>query len=292
MKLAEKFGGIFCRDKFEAEFRNALKRRQFNIVSKQDDGQYEVSNGTVMFTVDVSEARAAYEKSRSDEELDMLINRLEHDCLTKGRMVSFTNGQEFLRLLIMREKDVTPDMISADFVEGLKKVAVYTPDDEIIHFLDEDTLKKWGVPREVVFSVADRNMCRILSKAEINEETLCENIKALEFKISSPAFCSSLIMCNEFRSAVYEKLGSKFLVVAPSRENLLVLKDITNNILEGLGTVILNEYRKAKNPLTTDVLLFTSQEIQVAGRFSTGQGEGSRRTGQDLSYSPQDAEKV
>lgn len=280
MKLAEKFGGIFCRDKFEAEFRNALKRRQFNIVSKRDDGQYEVSNGTVMFTVDVSEARAAYEKSRSDEELDMLINRLEHDCLTKGRMVSFTNGQEFLRLLIMRDKDVTPDMISADFVEGLKKVAVYTPDDEIIHFLDEDTLKKWGVPREVVFSVADRNMCRILSKAEINEETLCENIKALEFKISSPAFCSSLIMCNEFRTAVYEKLGAKFLVVAPSRENLLVLKNITNNILEGLGTVILSEYRKAKNPLTTDVLLFTPQEIQVAGRFSIGRGEDIRSSEQ------------
>lgn len=288
MKLAEKFGGIFCRDKFEAELRNALKRRQFNIVSKQDDGQYEVSNGTVMFTVDVSEARAAYEKNRSDEELDMLINRLEHDCLTKGRMVSFTNGQEFLRLLIMREKDVTPDMISADFVEGLKKVAVYTPDDEIIHFLDEDTLKKWGVPREVVFSVADRNMCRILSKAEINEETLCENIKALEFKISSPAFCSSLIMCNEFRTAVYEKLGAKFLVVAPSRENLLVLKNITNNILEGLGTVILSEYRKAKNPLTTDVLLFTPQEIQVAGRFSIGRGEDIRGSEQNTENNTQD----
>ena len=241
MKLAEKFGGLFVRDKFDAGFRNALKRRQFNIVSKRDDGQYEVSNGTVMFTVDVSDARSAYEKSRSDEELDMLINRLEHDCLTKGRMVSFTNGQEFLRLLIMRDKDVAADMISADFVEGLKKVAVYTPDDEIIHFLDEDTLKKWGVPREVVFSVADRNMCRILSKAEIKEETLGDNIKALDFKISAPAFCSSLIMCNEFRSAVYEKLGAKFLVVAPSRENLLVLKNITNNILEGLGTVILSE---------------------------------------------------
>ncbi len=290
MKLAEKFGGLFVRDKFDAGFRNALKRRQFNIVSKRDDGQYEVSNGTVMFTVDVSDARAAYEKSRSDEELDMLINRLEHDCLTKGRMVSFTNGQEFLRLLIMRDKDVTPDMISADFVEGLKKVAVYTPDDEIIHFLDEDTLKKWGVPREVVFSVADRNMCRILSKAEIKEETLGDNIKALDFKISSPAFCSSLIMCNEFRSAVYEKLGAKFLVVAPSRENLLVLKNITNNILEGLGTVILSEYRKAKNPLTTDVLLFTPQEVQVAGRFSIGRGEEDRTPVQVPQASVQTAE--
>lgn len=273
MRLAEKLSGLFCRDKFETCFRNALKNRRFDIVSKKDDSSYEVTNGTVAFTVDVSEARAAYEKNRSDEELERLIGRLEHDCLTKGRMVSFTNGQEFLRLLIMREKDVTSDMISADFVNGLKKVAVYTPDDEIIHFLDEETLKRWGVPREVVFSVADRNMCRLLSKAEIGEETLPGDIKALYFKISAPAFCSSLIMCNEFRSAVYERLGAKFLVVAPSRENLLVLKNITNNILEGLGTVILSEYRKAKNPLTTDVLLFTPQEIQTAGRFSIGRGD-------------------
>ena len=88
-------------------------------------------------------------------------------------------------------------------------------------------------------------------------------------------------MCNEFRTAVYEKLGAKFLVVAPSRENLLVLKNITNNILEGLGTVILSEYRKAKNPLTTDVLLFTPQEIQVAGRFSIGRGEDIRSSEQN-----------
>ncbi len=273
MKLAEKLNGLFSRDKFESSFRNALKNRRFDIVSKNEDGSYEVTNGTAVFTVDAGEARAAYEKNRSDEELERLISRLEHDCLTKGRMVSFTNGQEFLRLLIMREKDVDDTMISGDFVEGLKKVAVYTPDDEIIHFLDEDTLKRWGVPREVVFSVADRNMCKMLSKADIKEETLTGGIKALDFKVPAPAFCSSLIMCNEFRSAVYGQLGSKFLVVAPSRENLLALKNITNDILEGLGTVILSEYRKAKNPLTTDVLLFTPQEIQVAGRFSIGRGD-------------------
>lgn len=273
MKLAEKIGGIFCRDKFEAGFRNALKRQHFYITSRDSDSVFEISNGTAVFKVDVGEARAVYEKNGSDEELDKLIKRLELDFVTKGRMVSFTNGQEFLRLLIMREKDVDSMMISADFVDGLKKVVVYTPDDEIIHFLDEATLKRWGVPREVVFSVADRNMCRILSKAEIGEEIFCGNIKALELKLPCPEFCSSMIMCNEFRSLVYDRLGAKFLVVAPSRESLLVLKNITNDILEGLGTVILSEYRKAKNPLTTDVLLFTPQDIQIAGRFSIGHNE-------------------
>lgn len=273
MKLAEKIGGIFCRDKFEAGFKNALKRQHFFITSRDSDSVYEISNGTASFKIDIGEARSIYEATQSDEVLDRLIKRLELDFVTKGRMVSFTNGQEFLRLLIMREKDVSELMISADFVDGLKKVVAYTPDDEIVHYLDEATLKRWGVPREVVFSVADRNMCRILSRAEISEEELTGGIKALEIKSSAPAFSSSFILCNDFRSVIYGKFGAKFLVVAPSRESLLVLKNITNDILEGLGTVILSEYKKAKNPLTTDVLLFTQQDIQIAGRFSIGHND-------------------
>ena len=270
VSLAEKISGLISRDKFENEFRNALKSHGLYISSKENDNLFNISNGSVTFKMDVSDPRRCFERTGAvPPDLDKLIKRMALDAIIKERMVSFTNGQEFLRLLIMRDQDVTDEMISADFVDGLKKTVVYTPDDETIHFLDENALKRWGVPREVVFSVADRNLCRMLSRVEIGEETLGD-IKALDFKINSPAFCSSLILCNEFRSTVYEKLGAKFLVVAPSRESLLVLKNITNDILEGLGTVILSEYRKAKNPLTTDVLLFTPQGVQTAGRFSLG----------------------
>ena len=270
MKLAEKLGELFGKNRFENDFKNALKRQDFYIAAKESDSVYEVSNGTDSFKIDIGEAKRLYDKTRSEKILERLVNQLEQDFRTEGRMVSFTNGQEFLRLMIMRDQEVTEDMISTDFVEGLKKVVVYTSNDETIHNLDESLLKRWGVPREVVFSVADRNMCKMLSKAEIGEETLSGDVKALDFKIPFPAFCSSLILCNDFRTAAYERLGAKFLVVAPSRESLLVLKNITNDILEGLGTEIIKEYRKAKNPLTTDVLLFTPQSIQVAGRFSLG----------------------
>lgn len=270
MKLAEKFAGLLSKDKFEAGFKNALKRQNYHITEKESSTVYEISNGSAVFKIDVGEARRIYEETRSDEELDKLIKRLEMDFTTEGRMVSFTNGQEFLRLMLMREKDIDETMVSADFVEGLKKVVVYSPDNEVIHKLDEAILRRWGVPREVAFSVADRNMCKILSNTEISEEIISGGIKTLELKTSCPAFCSSLILCNEFRSAVYERLGAKFLVVAPSRESLLVLQNITNDILEGLGAVILDEYKKAQNPLTTDVLLFTPKDIQTAGRFSLG----------------------
>ncbi|MCM1328575.1 MAG: hypothetical protein NC253_03965 [Ruminococcus sp.] len=270
MKLAEKFAELFVKDKFEAGFKNALKRQNYHITEKIGEDAYEISNGSAVFVIDIGEARQIYEETRSDEELDKLIKRLEMDFTTEGRMVSFTNGQEFLRLMLMRPCDVDENMITADFAAGLKKVVVYSPDNEVIHILDEATLRRWGVPREVAFSVADRNMCKILSNTEIEVDIISGDIKTLDFKTSCPAFCSSLILCNDFRSAVYERLGAKFLVVAPSRESLLVLQNITNDILEGLGTVILEEYKKAENPLTTDVLLFTPKEIQTAGRFSLG----------------------
>lgn len=273
MGLADKIGGIIPKDKFESVLRSMLKKQNLSVASKESENVFVISNGSSSFRINVGKARRIYEKNGSVQELNRIIRRVERDFDLEKRMVSFTNGQEFLRLMLMREQDVTDDMVSADFTEGLKKVVVYTPDDETIYNLDDETLKRWVVPREVAFSAADRNMCRILARAEINEEILCGNITALEIKISSAAFSSSVILCNDFRMAVHDKVGEKFLVVAPSRENLLVLKTINSDILEGLGTVILSEYRKAKNPLTTDVLLFTPEGVQTAGHFSIGRNE-------------------
>lgn len=276
MKLTDKLGGMFIHDKFETEFRNILKNLHLHIISHDDKNSYELANGTASFRFDTAKARAAYEKNPTDEKLAKIARRLEKEVATKSRMISFTNGQEFLRLMLMRDKDVKRQMISEDFVEGLKKVVVYTPDDETIFYLDEAILKRWSVPREVVFSVADRNMCRLLEKAQFNEEQLAGGLVALEIKIRSAVFSSALILCNDFYSAVKEKFGDKFLVVAPSRENLLVLKNLTNDVMKGLGTVVLSEYKKAKNPLTTDVLLFTSDEVRIAGHFSIGHNDNRK----------------
>lgn len=271
--LADKIGGLIPKDKFESAFRSALKKQNLSVASKESDNIFVITNGSASFRTNTEKARRLYEKNGSTREMHRLIKRIGLDLDMEKRMVSFTNGQEFLRLMLMREQDVTEDMISADFAEGLKKVVVYTPDDETIYNLDDETLKRWVVPREVAFSAADRNMCRILARAEIKEDMICGDITALELKISTPAFSSSVILCNDFRMAVHDKVGERFLVVAPSRESLLVLKTITNDILEGLGTVILNEYKKAKNPITTDVLMFTPEGVQTAGSFSVGRSE-------------------
>lgn len=53
---------------------------------------------------------------------------------------------------------------------NLRRVICYTGDNVSARILDESYMKKWDVPKEVLFSVADRNMCRMLAKAEYTEK--------------------------------------------------------------------------------------------------------------------------
>lgn len=265
--LMDKLGDVLKKDKFGSEFKNLLKNHSLS-VSEKIGGTYRLTNGVSEFTVNTSKARSEYERSPSPELLSSLMQKLEQEIDMEIRMVSFTNGQEFLRLAILREKDLRPGMISAEFAGGLCKVIVYTADDLELRTLDEAVLKRWGMPREVVFSVADRNMCRLLAKTKVKKTDLAEGVNAMEFDLPCKHLGVSFILCNDFRRIVYDYMGAKFLVVAPSCESILILENITNNILEKLGKEIVREYRRSSKPLTTDVFLFTPEKIQIAGHFS------------------------
>ena len=266
-----KIGGLLLKEKkerFDNLVKNALRRHNFSIVNKLSETHFEIASGTASFTADVKDIKTLYDQAGTEREMESLTAMLESAFITESKMISFTNAQTLLRFLVMREDEVKENYISGDFVGNLKKVVVYTADDVNLNFLDESYTRKWGVPREVLFSVADRNMCKLLEKAEIKESNLNEVVRALEFSLPGSELCVSMIMCNDFRKTVHKYFGAKFLVAAPSRENLIALENVTNDILEGLGAAIINEHRKSAYPLTTDILLFTQDDVETVGHFS------------------------
>lgn len=262
------FDKIFIKDKFDSELKSTLKQYNCKIISKSDKGVFEVDTGFSKFKLDCRRARAKYEKSQSEDDLAAAMKGVEKECEMESRMVSFTNGQEFLRFVIMPAGNVKRSMISADFAEGLKKVIVYTADNVKLKYPGEDYLKRWDVPKEVLFSVADRNMCRLLTSARMTQCELAKNVPALEIELPTKHLSASLMMCNDFRRVVSAKLGEKFLVVAPSEDSMLVLGNVNGKLLKKLGSSIIKEYRGAERPLMTDVLMFTHDSVQTAGHFS------------------------
>ena len=208
--LMERLGGVFNKDKFDAELRNALKRRNFTVAGRNGD-VYDITDGKTVVKTDLAKLRREYESGAlTEEKLEELVRHVEKRCDMESRMGSFTNCQSFLRCVVMRERDVKSNMISADFVDGLKKIMVCTADDEELDILPESAMKQWAVPREVLFSVADRNMCRLLSRAEIKESEIADGVKVMEFELPCKHLAVSLMTCSDFRRVVGKNMGQEW----------------------------------------------------------------------------------
>ncbi len=257
-------------EKFNRLFRNILKKNKLSVEQRKTKDYYIITDGRETLGFDVSNEKYDYAKSRTSIPAEKLVERIRHDFYVLSRLVSFTNGQEFIRYTIMRSEEIGKDMICDDFIGNLKRVICYTGDNISARIIDESYMKKWDVPKEVLFSVADRNMCRLLKRTEFTESVISAEteLRCLDFKAENNDFTVALMMCADFRDYISERLSSKFLVAAPSKDTLIVLSEVTNNVLERLGTAIVSEYRWASRPLTTDILLYTSLGIQVAGHFS------------------------
>lgn len=262
-------------ERFARLMKGALKKNRYTAEKRSKD-YYMVSDGRDTVGVDISREKYSFAKNRDPACVEKLMERIRREFYILSRLVSFTNGQEFIRYTIMRSEEVGRDMIAEDFIGGLKKVICYTGDDVKARHIGEEYTKKWDVPREVLFSVADRNMCRLLRKTAFSESVLRDGsqaIRCLDFKAEGSDFTVALMMCADFRSYISAHLSPKFLVAVPSKDTIIVMSEVTNDVLERLGAVIVSEFRFASRPLTTDIFLYTAAGVEIAGHFSEVMGE-------------------
>ena len=247
---------FFIKDKFYREFKKLLSQKNFQITRKIEEDVYEITSGTVTFTVDVRDARRDFEYGRNSKTLEFLISTIELDFTSKYKLVSFNNAQPCLRVLLM------------DFLGDIKKVVAFSTDNNTVYPLNSEYLKKWGIPKDVLFNVGDKNMCDVLREGSISVSTIAGQIRVIEFNSVNEKLRASVLSCSSFRKVVSEKLGPKFLVVIPSSESILAVEDVRNDIIETFGPIVMQEFQKSRNKLSTDVYLFTSTGISVAGKFS------------------------
>ena len=250
-------------DKLGKDLKSVLKKHSMKIKAHSGD-VYDISDGIISFSADLSAFR---EHDYSEEMLDDVIMRRYKMAEAESRMVSFTNGQAFLRFVLTAAENVTPSMVTLDFTDNLKKVAVYTADDHDYKLISGVQLKKWDVPMEVAFSAADKNMCRMMDKCEFRTVKLRPEVNAVEIEPVYPEFMASFIACGDFRMKMSKLLGDKFIVLAPSDESVIAVDNLTEEFYGEITKIVSKEYRAAEKPLTTSVLIFDRSGVTEAGNI-------------------------
>ena len=87
-------------DRLTKELKNVLKRLGMKIVSRNGD-VFEITDNHVTFKADMSGYRDFEDISADD--IERIVVRLQKEAEAESRMVSFTNGQAFLRYILLPE---------------------------------------------------------------------------------------------------------------------------------------------------------------------------------------------
>jgi hypothetical protein len=80
-------------------------------------------------------------------------------------------------------------------------------------------------------------------------------------------FKASTIFSPNFKEFVKDDLGWPVLAVIPCRDFIYVLPEKDKALLNRMGGVVQNEYRKSGYPITTEVFKISDDGIEAIGKY-------------------------
>lgn len=247
--------------KFRRNMPAYLRRNGYD-VTVRSDFFYKVSNGTYTADMDFSHFFYSYSDKPADSVFEAAISTAADQFAALERMETFTNGQDHLRFRAMPPEAVTADMISEDFPGGIKKVLCYTSDNIHAHILSPEYARKWDMPPEVLFSVADRNMSMLFGKLPSKRFRIGAH-ECVEFYTDDNDFFPSLMMCGSFYGFVSSMIGQRFLLCIPSEVSFLAISSPMGSELTKIANEVWDENRSSSAPITSAMYLFTTQNVEV-----------------------------
>ncbi len=256
---------LLTSEKKEKKFKRnmlAYLRRSNYEVKVRSDFFYTLSNGKDTVDMDLSSYCYEYSDKPSDTVFDNALAAVAALFQTLDRMDTFTNGQDFIRFIAMPPEKVSGNMITDDFPGDIKKVLCYTSDNMHAHVLSPDYQKKWDVPREVLFSVADRNMAKLFRTVKYRRFKAGDH-ECAEFYSDGNDFIPSLMMCSGFYEFVSAMIGERFLLCIPSSASFLVISKPAGSEIAKISNEVWDENRSSADPITSAMYLFTPKKVEV-----------------------------
>lgn len=257
---------------FNSDFKTLLNNKKYTISKKSGKNQYQITIGSTTLSVDTTAAREEYDASENKlEVVKKLLSQIDHEFTIKFKLSSLQSARNCLKTILMKAEDIKQENICSDFIDGIKKVVVFQTDDNKIYPLDSKYLKQWGMPKEVIMGICDKNMCDLLRSSDPQISVIAGKIKVIEFNNIQEDVRASVVACSNFKKIVSNLLGSRFLVVIPSNDSILAVEDVNNDVIQIFGPIVMNEYNKSTSRLSTNVYIYNSTGISVAGRFNVSE---------------------
>lgn len=142
---------------------------------------------------------------------------------------------------------------------------LYDADRGAVAFVSKNMIAEWQVTLDDVVAAANRNLAQAMAETKVEYQEI-DGVR-LGMLGSVLPFKASLILAPNLKEMAASILGWPLYAVAPDR-NFLFLWDATHNeLVNRIGPTVVEEYRNAPYPLSTEVYLISDEGVSTIGAF-------------------------
>lgn len=138
--------------------------------------------------------------------------------------------------------------------------------DDGLKVLTKADYDRIGVDQKVIGKQARENASALLKTLEPKFERNAKNVIEYAELAADSQLVVSTLFAPDFAARFESTLGPELLVVAPSRSRIFVFPKLASSVKE-FGPMILDIYRDATYPVSTEVFEVTPEGLKAIGNF-------------------------
>lgn len=245
-------------------FRANLEKNGLSVSSVDPDGLIRVRHGETILAVSLENVTRNYERDKDETAITDLVQTILNTNTTK--LAGWDEVRDHVYVSLLPLKSLIGDPIYQPVTMVFGKVYVLAGNNKLT-FIDYSELERWKITQDELAAQADKNADLLVEQASI-ESGLVEGRKLGMVQHPYASLKTALLFAPSFRKKAEPGFGFPFYAVMPVRDFCYIFSEEDFEFFTSrIGKVIVEEYKKSRYPLTTEVLKFEEDGVDAVGEY-------------------------
>jgi hypothetical protein len=247
------------------EFKSQIESKGMKIDSVDELGLIYISKGEQTSRISLDNLRKDYERDKDKKLISDFVQVLLSYSVELPK--EWMDVKEDIYISLFPSDFDFKDFLHEPVTDEISKVYVVNYEDKL-SWITKDDIAKWGITEAELNSQAEKNADDLLEQATISFDTI-ENRKLGLIETEEVTLKGALLFAPTMKEKVASDFGFPFYAVIPVRDfcYLFSVQDF-DFFSERIGKVVVHEYQKSSYPITTEILKFTDNGVEVVGKYS------------------------
>uniref|UniRef100_UPI00404A3193 hypothetical protein n=1 Tax=Flavobacterium sp. TaxID=239 RepID=UPI00404A3193 len=246
------------------KFKSELEKKGVKIDSIDEEEIIYINVNDNILEISLENTRRNYERDADESHVFDLVNTV---ISYENALPTWEVAKEKIYVQLFATDFDLQNSIIEKVTNKFSKGYVISENDKLT-WISKEILNTWNINETELKNQANSNANRLLSETEIKYE-IVEDRKLGLIDVENSFLKGSLLFASDMKEKIKADIGFPFYAVIPVRDFCYIFSEKDMKFFSmRIGEVVVDEYKKSGNPVTTEILKFTESGVEVVGKYT------------------------